>query len=249
MYNGKELQDEFGLRWYDNGARFYDAEIARWHVVDPLAEERNWSSTFCYTQNNPNNRIDPNGMLDTKYEDEEGKMLLETNDGSDAVVTVTNDKREGFEAAVKGTEDTDNVVWNKVMKKYLLGFELSSDQETLLTHLSSDWTRKKAIIYWQNENIGNWTKLIISEVLSQNANPLNHMPTPINVKAKVKTPVKIKSQINIQSHIKAKTSNPWILFNNEMGKGKFTKKKYGSSAEAGKARRKAYEEWKSKNGF
>jgi len=60
-YNGKELNQDFGLDWMDYGARWYDAAIGRWNAVDPLAEKYYSFSTFGYTANNPTNFIDPDG--------------------------------------------------------------------------------------------------------------------------------------------------------------------------------------------
>ncbi len=60
-YNGKELEDEFGLEWYDYGARFYDVALGRWHVLDNSAETYFPISPFAYVGNNPLRRIDPNG--------------------------------------------------------------------------------------------------------------------------------------------------------------------------------------------
>ena len=47
-YNGKELQMEAKLEWYDYGARFYDAAIGRFHTLDPLAEKYSFQSPYVY---------------------------------------------------------------------------------------------------------------------------------------------------------------------------------------------------------
>jgi len=61
LYNGKELQDEFGLDWYDYCARFYDAELGRFHIVDPRAESYYSWSPYNYVGGNPLIRVDEYG--------------------------------------------------------------------------------------------------------------------------------------------------------------------------------------------
>lgn len=80
QYNGKEINEDFGIDWSDYGARWYDASIGRWNGVDPLAEIYINETPFGYTANNPIKYIDPNGMY---YTDEQIKQMRENGEAVD----------------------------------------------------------------------------------------------------------------------------------------------------------------------
>jgi RHS repeat-associated protein len=61
LYNGKELNDDFGLGWNDYGARWYDAAVGRWNGVDLLADKFSDWSPYNFVLNNPLGNIEPDG--------------------------------------------------------------------------------------------------------------------------------------------------------------------------------------------
>jgi RHS repeat-associated protein len=66
-YNGKELNDDFGLNLHDYGARWYDTALGRWWSADPLGEKMPRWSTYNYGFDNPLRFVDPTGMESEGY--------------------------------------------------------------------------------------------------------------------------------------------------------------------------------------
>ena len=100
-YNGKELDRNDGLDWYDYGARHYDAMIGRWHTVDPSAAKYYRWDPYVYCKNSPVNRIDLDGKDDytinsagrlfrTVVEGSTSDRLMSTRSGVEPVTV--NDK-------------------------------------------------------------------------------------------------------------------------------------------------------------
>ncbi len=79
QYNGKEWNNDFGLGWNDYGARFYDAAVARWNVVDLLSSKHEDMTPYNYVMNNPIKMIDPIGLDTAIFGLISGKMV--SNDG------------------------------------------------------------------------------------------------------------------------------------------------------------------------
>ena len=68
LFNGKELDTDFGLNWYHYGFRMYDPAIGRFTGVDPISDKFPWVSTYNYAENEPIANIDLHGLQKLRFD-------------------------------------------------------------------------------------------------------------------------------------------------------------------------------------
>ena len=117
-FNGKEKDDELkgDGNSYDYGARMLDSRLGRFLSVDPFSVLYPHASSYCYVENNPIFRIDPNGENWFYYQAKgEEKNMWHWQKGTKATFTDIN----GKEATLSG--GFENIVFYKTGRKNAFG--------------------------------------------------------------------------------------------------------------------------------
>lgn len=129
-YNGKEYQDELGLNVTAMDFRMYDNALGRFHNTDPLAVKRMGLSPYNFVQNNPLNRIDPDGALDYPIYGVDGTYLGDDGrTGGDLAFTGELDGKGGF---INLSKFTDNHTQFKIISSIVKHEGVTNDSKEYL---------------------------------------------------------------------------------------------------------------------
>jgi RHS repeat-associated protein len=89
-FSNYEKEEELDLVNINFGQRIYNPTIGRFDNVDPLAHKVPSWSPYSFVQNNPINRIDPDGALDAPIYDTDGEILGTDDQGLQGKAIVLN---------------------------------------------------------------------------------------------------------------------------------------------------------------
>ena len=162
-YNGKELQDELDLNWYDLGARNLDHALGRFMNIDPRAEDYNFQSVYAFANNNPVRFVDINGEgVDDIFEVYKNGDIKQIKQEGEDVVVIMDENNERTDITVNIGEEVKLQKFSKNDKPYnILSINNQTKAEEAFKTIADNSDVEHALINYDDSE-GNSKSVILN---------------------------------------------------------------------------------------